>query len=100
MNTIIRGTTPTIRYTFRDVDPDDIAVAYLTIEHKGGKIEKDLTDATQEETALSWTLTQAETLSLPDKVTVMLNWRLEDGTRGASTKTLVLIDSNLKEVVI
>lgn len=101
MDKIIRGTTPTFIYTFNSVTVANIAVAYLTVK-QGDEIliEKDLTDATVGQKALSWTFTQAETLSMGDVIKVMLNWRLSDGTRGASAETKLYVTDNHKDEVI
>lgn len=93
---IIRGTTPTIKYEFNDIEVTDITSAYLTIK-ADEDIEKDLTTATVGDNYLSWTLTQAETLAFGDKISCMINWLLSDGTRGASDKETILIESNYKE---
>ena len=98
---IIRGTTPTIKYTFRVVDPASITAAYLTIK-KGGEIviEKDLAAASVGEDSLSWTLTQAETLSVIGAAEIMLNWLLNDGTRGASVQTTAsFVPNHIEEVI-
>lgn len=102
MDNIIRGTTPTIKYTFKTVDPSTITAAYLTITNGATKLEKELDTATvdAQNKTISWKLSQTETLSLGDKVTSMLNWKLPDGTRGASHKANLFIECNLKEVVI
>ena len=102
MAAIIRGTTPTIQYNFNSVQVSNIAVAYLTIK-QGGTIvvEKDIATATTGEKSLSWTLTQEETLTIAaGQAEAMLNWRLQDGTRGASVKNIVAINSNHIEEVI
>ena len=103
MAEIIKGTTPTIVYTFSTVRVSDISVAYLTIKQDGTtKLERDLTTATVGENSLSWTLTQAETLALAvdDTINLMLNWKLADGTRGASRKGSFNIGDNYKDEVI
>jgi len=101
MAAIINGTTPTIQYVFKEVDVTKIVEAYLTIKSNDRvALEKDLTTATVGEDFLAWTLTQQETLSLNSRVSMMLNWLLDDGTRGASDKTTVLIDINYKDEVI
>lgn len=102
MATIIRGTTPTIKYTFQTVDPEEIAVAYLTAKQDGKtKIEKPLSAAIVETDNISWTLTQEETLSLkPAMAYFMCNWKKADGTRGASAEMGVLISCNQKNEVI
>ena len=102
MNSIIRGTTPTIQYTFKSVNVANITTAYLTIKMSGATlIEKDITSATVGQKSLSWMLSQAETLSMTaSEVIIQLNWKLNDGTRGASLKTRMTISDNVKEVVI
>lgn len=102
MANIIRATTPTIKYTFKHVNVEDITVAYMTIMMgQEVVVEKDLVQATVEEDALSWTLTQQETLSMTGcRVSVMLNWKLSDGTRGASARTTLFMESNDKDEVI
>lgn len=101
MAAIIRATTPTIKYTFSVVDPADIITAIMTIKKSGTVvIEKELTDATVGEDNLSWTLTQAETLTVTGNAEVMLNWVTGDGTRGASAPTSVNFTPNhINEVI-
>lgn len=102
MTKIIIGTTPTITYKFKVVDVSEITVAILTIKERGTTlIEKDLSDATVEEDSLSWTLSQEETLSIGAKsASMMLNWKLADGTRGASDAVLVTGgDNHIREVI-
>lgn len=99
MASIIRGTTPTFKYTFNTVDVTKITTAFLTIKSKTD-LEKDLSDAVVGTNYLAWTLTQSETLALGDQISVMVNWKLQDGTRGASAKKQFLIDVNYKDVVI
>ena len=99
MASIIRGTTPTLKYTFNTVDVEDITTAYLSI--KGATtLEKTLSEAIVGENYLAWTLTQAETLAFGNRISVMVNWLLDDGTRGASKKKQIIIESNYKDVVI
>ncbi len=96
------GTTPTITYTFSIVAPSDMTEAVLTIK-VGGEIliEKDLEDATVGEHTLSWTLTQAETLSFGTRYgSMMVNGLTRDGTRGASTETQISgVDNHIDEVM-
>lgn len=102
MTKIIIGTTPTITYKFKVVDVSEITVAILTIKERGTTlIEKDLSDATVGEDTLSWTLTQEETLSIGAKsASMMLNWKLADGTRGASDVVLITGgDNHIREVI-
>ena len=102
MTKIIIGTTPTITYRFKVVDVADITVAILTIKERGVNIiELNLSDATVGEDSLSWTLTQEETLQIGVKTcTMMLNWKTEDGTRGASEQVFVTGgDNHIREVI-
>ena len=103
MADIIRGTTPTIIYNFATVDVSEIAVAYLTFKANGSVvIRKDLAAATVGEASLSWELSQAETLifGTNQHAKMMINYRLADGTRGASTETEVVFrDNHITEVI-
>lgn len=99
MSRIIRGTTPTLKYVFKSVKVSDIVSAYLTIK-ANTSIEKTLSDAVVGTDYISWTLTQAETLAFGNEVSVMLNWKLQNGTRGASEQKTIIIDDNLKDSVI
>lgn len=84
---IIRGTTPTIQFTYNDITVSDITVAILSMKQKKQTvIEKDLTEATVGQKSLSWTLTQEETLSLTpgQDVTIVCDWKLASGVRGRS----------------
>lgn len=102
MATIVKGTTPTIKYTFRIVDPAEFVKAYITIKQNGKIIlEKNLRDAETGEGYISWTLTQEETLGITKgKITARLNWKTADGTRGTSSREIILIEDNEKNEVI
>ena len=89
----------TFKYTFKTVDVSNITVAYLNIKSKVD-IEKDMTEAVIGENYIAWTLSQSETFSLGDQISVMVNWKLQDVTRGASQKKHFLIEVNYKDVVI
>ena len=102
MTKIIIGTTPTITYKFKIVNVSEITVAILTIKERGVNIiELNLSDATVGEDSLSWTLTQEETLLIGARTaTMMLNWKTEDGTRGASEQVFVTGgDNHIREVI-
>ena len=102
MTKIIIGTTPTITYRFKVVDVSEITVAILTVKERGVNIiELNLSDATIGEDSLSWTLTQEETLQLAGKTaTMMLNWKTEDGTRGASEEVFIQgAPNHIREVI-
>lgn len=101
MDKIIMGTTPTIKYKFASVQVSDIVAAYLTITDASDTIEKDISTADITGTTISWTLTQEETLSFTSgMVTVRLNWKTNDGTRGASERAYVIVESNELDEVI
>lgn len=79
---IIRGTTPTIGFSFKAIDGTEIAVAYLTVkQNRVVMIERDITTATATESNITWDLTQAETLSLKpkDKVKIQCRYKLNSG---------------------
>lgn len=100
---IIKGTTPTIRYTFNTINTEDIAVAFLSIKQNDKTIiEKDLSTATVDEGTIFWKLTQEETLKLRRKVfaTIYLDYLLGDGTRAAGKTRKEMIGPTGKEEVI
>ena len=90
---IIRGTTPTITYTFKTVNVTDLAVANMTLRQGCLEITKEITDATvvhsESENYLEWTLTQAETLSINEEcnIRVQCRWKTTGGIVGASPIT-------------
>ena len=62
---IIRGTTPPIRFTFSDVNPLEMAAAFLTVHQNDVTIEKELSSASSvTDNMIEWQLTQEETLAL------------------------------------
>lgn len=84
---IIRGTTPTIKYTFSVVNPDTIVEAFLTIKQFGSvAVEKDISTMTTGEGYVTWELSQADTLALSarDSADIQLRYRTQDGTAYAS----------------
>lgn len=96
------GTTPTITYSFNIVNPSDIVVAYMTIKVAGEIIiQKDLNEAIVEETTISWTLSQDDTLEIGKRhAKIMLNWVTSDGTRGVSEeKAICGVDNHIPEVI-
>lgn len=72
---IIRGTTPTIKFTFKTVDPQQIVTAYLTMKQGELVIEKNLADGTVGENYIEWRLSQAETVSLDDDENIKIQCR-------------------------
>lgn len=102
MATIVRGTTPTIRYTFSSVDVNDITVAKLIVKQNGqAVISKELTDGTIGENCIDWKLSQEETLSLTREMAkIGLDWLLSDGTRGVGNTVQCLVsNSNYDQVL-
>lgn len=102
MTKIIIGTTPTITYKFSVVSVSDIVSAILTVKERGVTIiEKTLADASIGEDTLSWTLTQRETLDMGARsASIMLNWKLNDGTRGASKEEVITgVSNHVREVM-
>jgi len=100
---IVRGTTPTIRYTFSTVDVADITTAILMIKQNGAKvIDRGLDTATIGTAYLEWKLTQAETLKLTEDILadICLDWLLNDGTRGIGKTATVQVSSSAKNEVI
>lgn len=103
---IIKGTTPTIKFTFSSISSSDISAAYLTIK-QGGRdvIQRDLTTAVINESSgswsIDWTLTQEETLGLSrSNATIYCDWKLRDGTRGRSAvKKESIEESGINEVI-
>ena len=100
MASITKGATPTITYTFSVVDVGDLTEAILTIKHRRGIVEKVLEEASVDNNEISWRLSQEETLALYQPVSMMLNFKTADGTRGASKKTNILLESNYVNEVI
>lgn len=105
MNSIARGTTPSLTFNFKTVKVKDIAAAYLTIEQLGEiKIEKALNDAVKpfEENKITWELTQKETLLLHprEEINLQLRYRLVDDSAFVSQIFTVSPYDILKEGVI
>lgn len=103
MGMIVRGTTPTFAITFNTVTVSSINAAYLVFKHgKTAVLTKELADATVGEKSLSWKLTQEECFMIAGKssVTVVCDWKLNDGTRGRSDVISCTIEPPGKEEVI
>ena len=102
MAQIIRGTTPTIKFTYNDIEVGNITSAILTLKQGGSTvIEKDLTSAQTQDNMLVWTLTQEETLSLSGKsVTIVCDWLLNTGVRGRSEVLTANVGEPAKDEVM
>ena len=101
--TIARGTTPTIRVAFSTVQTSDIIAAYLTFKQGGLKIfDMDLASATVEEGAISWVVSQQNTLKLAENkfVDVYVDWKTSDGVRGQSKTASYKVTPAGKDEVI
>ena len=104
---IIRYTTPTVRFTFSEIDITDVTLAYLVIKQNGKSVvERDITSATvtntQSDKSIMWTLTQQETakLSKGNDARIYCDWKLAGGTRGRShVKSETVEDSGKSEVI-
>ena len=68
-------------------------------------IQKELADATVEEGAISWRLSQRETMLInalgeDAEAVMMLNWVTNMGVRGVSEKTVIKVEENhIREVM-
>ena len=103
MAEIIRGTTPTLKFNFREVNPAQIETAYLVLKQLGAeRLKLSLSDATMTEKALIWTLTQEQTLHLAigRDVVVVCDWKLQNGVRGRSEEAVFDVgEPGVKEVI-
>lgn len=101
---IISATTPTISFSFSEVDPAEISIAYLVVKLFGNTvIEKDLSTAVLDEHSISWVLTQEETLLLKPagaECTICCDWKTSSGTRGRSKVGRYSIEESGKLCVI
>ena len=100
---IIRGTTPTVVYTFKTVTPSEVNKAYLTVKQMNATIiERDITTAEVGETTLSWVLAQEETLALSPQHDAVLccDWKTNDGKRGRSVIRKEKVENSGKNEVI
>lgn len=105
MADIIRGTTPTITFTFSAVEVSDIAVAYLTLKQGAVLVEKDIAAALidAENNTLSWTLAQEDTLKLAAttvRAAAICDWKLASGIRGRSSIASFTVSEAGKDEVI
>ena len=100
---ITRGTTPTIRYRFKTIDPSKIVVAYFTLkQNKILMLEKDLSEAIVGENTLSWSLTQEETLALNPKYSAdfQCRYKTDDGSAFATREKDERVEDVQKDGVI
>lgn len=103
METITRGTTPTIVFTFDDIDPTQITKAILSIKELDTKavvLTRELAEISVVDGTIPVTLTQGDTLSVNGKAEILLNWKTGDGSRGTSKKLVVDFEKNHIDKVI
>ena len=103
MASIIRGTTPTIEFTFSDISVADITSAVLVIKQSGNIVfESPIENATRTESSLYWTLTQEQTLALASRrqATVVCDWLLSSGVRGRTNVLTCDVDEPGKDEVM
>lgn len=99
---MIQATTPTITLTITNAGELDLTTAehvYVTLEQNGGSLT--ITDLSVEPQAVSFTLSQEDSLSLPvGPMNCQINWVFADGTRGATKLRTLTIQRNLIEKVL
>ncbi len=103
MRNIVRGTTPTIKITFSEIDPSTIEIAYLVIKQLGiSPIEVPFDRAVLGNDYISFTLTQNETLTLIEgnQCEIYCDWKTQDGTRGRSKACRCTVEATGKDEVI
>lgn len=98
---MVKGTTPTFTFILNgNVDLTQATKVYVTFSdvNENEILTKDNEDLEITSESVSVYLNQAETLSLPGKVKVQLNWIYQDGSkmkRACSVKKTINNDSNL-----
>ena len=102
---IVRGTTPTIIFSFKEITVSTITEAFLVVKQwDAAKITKDLDAGTVDSVAktVSWKLTQSETLGLDQtkQAVITCDWLLTDGTRGRSVAKTECVENSGKDSVI
>lgn len=105
---IYRGTTPTYTLTFDDENLDfgdaNSIVVSIGNRSKTKLLELSGADLTVEEKQISFSLTQEQTLALPNtELLIQVNWTYLSGTelkRAASNQVAINFLKNLKEEVM
>lgn len=108
MSSIYRGTTPTYTLTFTDdnLDFGDANEIVVCIGNKSKQCLLEITgsDLTIETNKISFSLSQEQTLALPNTdLLVQVNWTYQSGTetkRAASNQATINFMKNLKEEVM
>ena len=98
MDTIIRGTTPTIIFTFTDFDPTEAEKVIVTFSNGLEITEADMDITT---TSISVWLSQEQTLQMTQGViTVQINFLFTDGQRVATQPQRIEWSKNLHNEVM
>lgn len=100
---IIKGTTPTIQFTFSQINVENIISAFLIIKQANRTIvEKPISEAEIGENWIQWTLSQDESLKLKDdkRADICCDWKLADGTRGRSKMAHESVEETGKNEII
>lgn len=93
MDSIIRGTTPTIIFTFTDFDPTEASKIIVSFS-SGLEITQDDMDVTSN--SISVWLSQRQTLDMSNNAeSVQINFLYSDGQRAATRKKRIEWDENL-----
>ena len=99
---MVRGTTPTFTFRLKDqsVDLTQATRVYVTFSDMNEKelMTKENEDLDIDVREVSVYLSQAETITLPKKAKVQLNWLYQDGSktkRACTTKKVINVDTNL-----
>lgn len=105
MATLYRGTTPTILYKFRKVDPSQIVEGFITIKQgpmfRAPVLEKSISEAIIDGMNVSWLFSQQETLRLREgEATVYFNYLLNNGKRGVGKSLKLTVVTSGKDEVI
>ena len=99
---MIRGTTPTLRFVL-PFSVDLLDAVYVTVTQDGEKVlEKTLEDCVKDENALSFRLTQEDTLELEDGkwVEIQMRAKMKSGEAVASQIERTAVHRILKDGVI
>ena len=96
-----RGTTPTLTFRFTEFNPSEAEKIVLTFVLGKKTWEYTETDMTTDQTSVSITLTQEQTLSYPvGTLTAQLNFLMPDGARFVTKPNLIPVKRNLYDEVI
>lgn len=105
MNELVRGTTPTFCFKFKEITPQDIKSALFVMKRKNKEIvaltEQEQCTVTQD--SIEWTLTQDQTFRFGkgDEVNVYCDWLTTTGVRGRSKQyTCTVVDTGHDGVML